>query len=138
MSLKLSKTNAPAYDYLSLSGSMTNPAVCSVIIDKLGGEKVSASTLVHLVAVGAANIDNYSSISITPSTVTTGLTWEVSLNNSTWLPSIAPVMGSCFSADVVVPVYVRVKANNATDTPLATGNYSGEFLITATENPPTP
>lgn len=138
MSLKLSKTNVPAYNYLSLNGLMTNPAVCSVVVDKLGGTKTSVSTILYLIAVGAANIDNYTSISITPTTLIPGLTWEVSLNNSTWFPSVTPAMASCFSVDVITPVYVRVVANNASNTPLSTGNYAGEFLITATENPPTP
>lgn len=137
MSLKLSKNNAPAYNYLS-EGDMSNPATVAVTIDKLGGTKTSAALIIYLVAAqaGNANIGSYTGITITPSTEQAGITWEISLNGSTWLSAISPADMDCSTADVVTPVHVRVVANNAEDTPLATGNYAGEFAIEAVENPP--
>lgn len=137
MSLKLSKTNTPAYDYLS-EGTGLNPAICSVTIDKLGGTKTSSATNLFLIATKAGNdqIGSYSGISVTPTTPQTGITWEISLNGSTWLSSIAPSDADCSSVDVVIPVYVRIVADNASTSPLNTGNYAGKFAISATENPP--
>ena len=136
MSLKLSKTNTPAYDYLSEDGAMTNPAVASVAIDKTGGTKTSPSVTLYLVAVGSASIGSYNTISITPSTATTGITWEMSLNGSTWTSSISPGNMDCESADVVTTCYARIVANNAVDSPLTTGNFAAEFDIAAIESPP--
>lgn len=137
MSLKLSKTNTPTYNYIS-EGTGLNPAVCSVTIDKTGGTKTSATTNLFLVATKAGNdqIGSYTGISITPTTAQSGITWEISLNGSTWLTDIAPSDLDCSAADVVVPVYTRIVVNNATDTPVSTGNYAGEFAIAAVENPP--
>ena len=136
MSLKLSKTNTVAYDYLSEDGAMTNPAVASVTIDKTGGTKTSSSVTLYLVAVGSASIGSYTTITVTPSTATTGITWEVSLDGSTWTSSITPGDMDCESEDVVTTCYARIVANNASDSPLTTGNFAAEFDITATENPP--
>lgn len=137
MSLKLSKTNVPAYNYLS-EGDMTNPATVAITIDKLGGTKTSSTLIIYLVAAqdGNVNIGSYTGISVAPSTSQAGITWEVSLDGSTWLSSISPADMDCSAADVVTPVHVRIIANNAEDTPLATGNYAGEFAIAAVENPP--
>lgn len=137
MSLKLSKNNAPAYNYLS-EGDMSNPATVAVTIDKLGGTKTSAALIIYLVAAqaGNTNIGGYTGITVTPSTPQAGITWEISLNGSTWLSAISPADMDCSAADVVTAVHVRVVANNAEDTPLATGNYAGEFAIEAVENPP--
>lgn len=138
MSLKLSKNNTPAYNYLSEDGEMSNPAICSVTIDKTGGTKTSSSITLYLIAskAGNSNIGSYTSISITPSTEQAGITWEVSLNNVDYAASINPSDMDCSSADDLVTVYARVVVNNAVDTPLSTGNFAGEFAIAATENPP--
>lgn len=138
MSLKISKNNVPAYNYLSEGGAMTNPAVCAVTIDKTGGTKTSAPVTLYLVAsqAGNTNIGGYTSISITPSTAQSGIIWEVSLNNVDYAASINPADMDCSSADDLVTVYARVTVNNDEDTPLSTGNFAGEFAIAATENPP--
>ena len=66
MSLKISKTNVPAYDYLSEDGVMTNPATRSVIIDKTGSPatKESSALTLYLVAVGdgGVNLGSYTGL----------------------------------------------------------------------------
>ena len=137
MSLKLSKTNVPAYNYLS-EGDMSNPATVAITIDKLGGTKTSSALIIYLIAAqaGNANIGSYTGITVTPSTAQAGITWEISLNGSTWLSSISPADMDCSADDVVTPVHVRIVADNSAVTPLVTGNYGGEFAIEAVENPP--
>jgi hypothetical protein len=138
MSLKLAHNNAPVYNYLSEDGDLTNPAVRSVIIDKLGGVKTSAALTIYLVATkdGNPNIGSYSSISIAIGAIANGITWELSLNGTTWVSSITPVNMDCSAADVVIPVHVRIVADNSEDTIAATGNYVSAFTTTLTENPP--
>lgn len=137
MSLKLSKNNAPAYNYLS-EGDMSNPATVAVTIDKLGGTKTSSALIIYLIAAqaGNANIGSYTGITVTPTTPQAGITWEISLNGTTWLSAIAPADMYCSAVDAVTPVHVRIVADNSVTTPLATGNYAGEFAIEAVENPP--
>lgn len=141
MSLKLSKTNAPTYDYLSEGGAMTNPATRAVTIDKTGGVKTSSALTLYLVASQAGNsgIGSYSGITVAAQDADAnadGITWQLSLNGTDWATSIEPSDMDCESADVVTTVYARISVNNASDTPAATGNYAAEFEITATENPP--
>lgn len=136
MSLKLSKNNSPAYNYLS-EGDMSNPATVAITIDKLGGTKTSSALIIYLIAAqaGNANIGSYTGITVTPSTAQAGITWEISLDGSAWLPSISPADMDCSSADAVTAVHVRIVADNSEETPLNTGNYAGEFAIEAVENP---
>ena len=139
MSLKLSKINVSPYDYLSLDGAMTNAVTRSVIIDKTGGTKESASLLIYLVAEGTAQIGSYSGISIVAADADAnadGITWQLSLNGSTWSTSVSPSDMNCESADAVTNVYVRISVDNSEATVAATGNYAAKFTITATENPP--
>jgi hypothetical protein len=138
MSLKLAHNNAPTYNYLSEDGNLANPAVRSVIIDKLGGTKTSAALILYLVATkaGNPNIGSYSSISIARGAIANGITWELSLNGTTWLSTLTPADMNCASADVVIPVHVRIVADNSVGTVAATGNYASTFAITLTENPP--
>lgn len=140
MSLLLSKTNVAPYDYLSQDGAMTNPVVCAVTIDKSGGVITSSSVQLYLVAAGFnSSIAGYSDISITPSTSQEGITWEVSLDDTDFATIINPadMVDAGAQADEIIPVYVRIVANNSETSPLATGNYSlGEFQIAAIENPP--
>ena len=139
MSLLLSKTSTSVYDYLSQDGAMTNPAVAAVTIDKTGGTVTSASVPLYLVAAGFdVSIGGYTEISITPSTAQEGITWEVSLDNSTWVAVINPadMVDDGTQADIVTPVYARIVADNSGTSPLSTNNYVGEFAIEAIENPP--
>lgn len=143
MSLKISKTNTPAYDYLSEDGSMANPATRSVIIDKTGvpAVKESAALTLYLVAAqaGNTNIGSYSGIEIVASdadAVDDGVTWQLSLDGSTWASSVTPSNLDCSSADAIATIYARISVDNSTTTDAATGNYAAEFTITATENPP--
>lgn len=143
MSLKLSKTNTPAYDYLSENGAMSNPVTRSVIIDKTGtpATKESSAQTLYLVAsqAGNANIGSYSGITIQAQDADVnadGVTWQLSLNGSTWTTSITPADMDCESADDIITVYARISVDNSVGTDAATGNYSAEFEITATENPP--
>lgn len=140
MSLKLSKTNTPAYDYLSEGGAMSNPATRAVTIDKTGGVKTSAALTLYLVAsqAGNANIGSYSGITVQAQDADAnadGVTWQLSLNGTDWFTSVEPADADCESADVVRTIFARISVNNAVDTPAATGNYAAEFEITATENP---
>ena len=140
MSLKLSKNNTPAYDYLSEDG-VSNPVTRSVVIDKSGGSVVSSPLTMYLVASKAGNdqIGGYSGISVAPEDADAspdGATWQVSLDGSAWSSSVTPADADCSSADVVIPVYTRVSVDNSESTVAATGNYAARFRITATENPP--
>lgn len=139
MSLRLAKNGVSPYDYLSEAGAMVNPAVANVTIDKSGGTVTSNPVPLHLVAEFDANIRSYTGITITPSTPQTGITWEMSPNGTTgWVAVLSPAdMGDGVAqTDVVTPVWARIVADNEAASPLATGNYPGEFAIAAVENPP--
>jgi len=141
MSLKLSKNNTVAYDYLSEDGDMTNPAVRQVVIDKTGdpAEVVSDALELYLIGTdeGEGDIGGYTDIKITPSTAQTGLTWEISLDGgTTWAAFVEPSAMDVSSAHQIVPVHVRVKGDNSAGTPLQTNNYAAEFAIEAKQNPP--
>lgn len=137
MSLKLSKNNSPAYDYLSEDGAMTNPAIAAATIDKTGGTVTSEVLTLYLVAEFTSEIGSYTGITITPSTAQAGLTWEMSLDDSTFTSSISPddLADAGSMDDETTTVYARYTADNSETTPLATDNYSAEFAIEATENP---
>lgn len=138
MSLKLSKTNTPAYNYLSEDGAGTNPAVVAVTIDKTGGLKTTSTVTLYLVASneGGVDIGGYTSITVTPSSSTVGIDWEISTDNTTFTADITPADMDCESADDIITIYARAVCDNSAISPLSTGNYVGEFEIAATENPP--
>lgn len=143
MSLKISKTNVPAYDYLSEDGSMTNAATRSVIIDKTGSPatKESSALTLYLVAAGdgGVNLGSYTGITIEATDADAsadGITWQLSLNGSTWTTTISPADMDCESADAVTTIYAKIVVDNGVATVAATGNYAAEFNIAATENPP--
>jgi hypothetical protein len=141
MSLKLSKNNAPVYDYVSVVGQgPANPATRSVIIDKTGGTKTSSSLTLYLVAsqAGNTNIGNYSDITITSQDADAnpdGCIWEFSLNGSTWSTSISPDTMNCDVSDAIITIYTRVVVDNSPTTVATTGNFSAVFSIQAIENP---
>ena len=138
MTLKLSKNDTAAYDYLSEDGSMTNPVVCSAQIDKTGGEVTSPSVQLYLVATdeGEGDIGKYTDIQVTPSTAQDGITWEVSLDDTSFSASIEPGDMDVTESDQTTPVWVRFVADNTESSPLNTGNHAAECEITAVENPP--
>lgn len=141
MSLKLSKNNTVAYDYLSEGGTMTNPAVRQITIDKTGVplEVTSDPLALYLVGTseGEGDIGGYTGITVEPSTDQAGLSWEISLDGgATWLASVSPSDMDVTVEDQVVTVHVRVTGDNSETSPLATNNYAAEFAISATENPP--
>ena len=135
MSLKLSKNNTPAYDYLSEGGTMVNPAVCSIVIDKTGGERVSDTLTLYLVAIGDEGIASYKDIDIRPDNAVLGLGWELSLDGTDWRGWLTPAHIECLETTVIIPIYVRVRGDNSDTTDLVTDNYEGILHITAVEAP---
>jgi hypothetical protein len=137
MSLRLSKNNTPTYNYVSEGGSLTNPIERSVIIDKLGGTKASPSVQLYLIASKAGNnqIGNYSDISVEALAPANGVTWQLSLNNSTWVTVLNPATMDCSVADAIISVYARIVVDNSASTPAATGKYSTSIKLQFTENP---
>lgn len=140
MSLKLSKTNVAPYDFVNINGELpANPLVASVTIDKTGGTVTSPTVTAYLVGSndGGVDIGSYSGITITPTTTSPGLTWEVSANGSTgWGASLSPADMDVSSVDVVTPLYFRVTADNSESTAVTTGNKAGIHTLVSTENPP--
>jgi len=141
MSLKISTTNTPTYDYLSEDGNMTNPATRAVTIDKTGGTKTSSALTLYLVASqgGNSNIGGYSGIKIQAQDADAnadGVTWQLSLNGTDWATYIEPSDMDCVGADDVTTIYARISVDNSSGTVAATGNYEAEFEVAATENPP--
>lgn len=141
MSLKLSKNNTVAYDYLSEDGDMTNPAVRQVVIDKTGdpAEVVSDALELYLIGTdeGEGDIGGYTDIKITPSTAQAGLTWEISLDGgTTWAAFVEPDDLDVSAEHQIVSVHVRVKGDNSAESVLKTNNYAAEFAIEAEQNPP--
>lgn len=142
MSLKLSKNNTVAYDYLSEDGAMTNPAVRQIAIDKTGdpAEVVSDSLTLYLIGTDEGDVGDdiggYTEITVTPSTAQAGLTWEISLDGTTWLSAISPSDMDVSASHQIETVYVRVKGDNSAESVLATNNYAAEFAISAKQNPP--
>lgn len=129
MSLKLSKTAVPTYDYLSSSTSL-NPASSSVTLDNVGGTKNGGTANLYLVATTY----RYSGISITTVNEQAGIDWKLSLDNSTWLDTITPSDMNALSADAVIPVYVRPVVNN--NGTVSTGKYQApDISVSYTENP---
>ena len=141
MSLKLSKNNTVAYDYLSEDGDMTNPAVRQVVIDKTGdpAEVVSDALELYLIGTdeGEGDIGGYTGIKVTPSTAQADLTWEISLDGgTTWAAFVEPSDMDVSEEHQIVSVHVRVKGDNSAETVLKTNNYAAEFAIEAEQNPP--
>lgn len=129
MSLKIALNNAPAYNYLS-SGTELNPGVSSVTLDNVGGTKDGSTATLYLVATTF----RYTGISVSVDNEQTGVDWKLSLNNSTWLDTLAPSDMNALSADVVIPVYVKPVVNN--NGTVSTGKYTTPDLSVAyTENP---
>lgn len=140
MSLRLSKTDTSPYDYVSDDGTMSNPIVCNVTIDKSGGTVTGPATEFYLVATneGTGEIGSYSNIYIDPTATeaSTEITWEVSLDGNNFFESVEPNDMDVSSGDEVTTLFARIVANNATATSLATGNYAAEFQLDGVENPP--
>lgn len=129
MSLKLSKNNAPTYQYYS-TGDGSDPVTVSATLDNAGGTVNSSTVTAYLVATTY----KYTGISMTVINEQAGIDWKLSLNNSTWLDTITPADLNALSADVNCPIYIRgVVNNNGTVT---TGIYTTpDIQISSTENP---
>ena len=113
MSLKLSKTNTPAYDYYS-EGDGTDPATQAVTLDGSGGTVTSSAITAYLIATLLA----YSSISVTPVSEEAGINWQVSLDNINWAETVSPANMNATAADQVTTIYLRyVATNDGTVTP---------------------
>jgi len=141
MSLKLSKNNTEEYNYLSEDGTMTNPVVRQVVIDKTGDpiEAVSNPLELYLVGTdeGEGDIGGYTDIKVTPSTEQTGVEWEISLDGGdTWVDFVEPEDMDVSEQHQIVTVHVRAKGDNSPESVLATNNYAAEFAVQARENPP--
>lgn len=131
MSLKLAKNNTPTYDYFS-EGDDTDPISVTVTLDNTGGTTESSEATAYLVATTF----NYTGITVEPvNEVDSGINWQVSLSAGTgFAESVTPSNMDALSADVVTPIYL--KAVNANDGSVATGNYTAANVrVTATENP---
>lgn len=136
MSLKLSKNNTKAYDYVSI-GDNSNPISVSVIIDKVGGTKTSAPIQIYLIASqeGNTNIGNYSSIVLTAVNPNSDITWQMSVNDVDWVTTLSPATMTCNDSDSILPIKVRTVANNAVTTSLDTMKYYSNITVEAVENP---
>jgi len=129
MSLKISKTNTPPYDYISESTNV-NPIQSTVTLDNTGGIKGSSVVAAHLVATTF----NYTTITVTPVTEDIGIDWKVSLDNTIWANSVNPANMDALLGDQIIPIWFAAVVNN--DGSVVTGNYiSCKVRITATENP---
>lgn len=107
MSLKLSKTNTPAYDYYS-EGDGTDPVAAAITLDGTGGTVTSSVITAYLIAT----LLSYTSITVEPINEETGINWQVSLDNSTWAESVTPPNLDATSADQVDTIYLRAVALN--------------------------
>ena len=129
MSLKLSKTNTPVYDYYS-EGDGTDPISTSALLTNVGGTINSGTVTAYLVATEF----RYTSITVGVTGEDTGIDWKLSLNNSTWTDSVTPANMNALSADAVTTVYIRFVATN--DGTVPTGLYDApDITIAATEEP---
>jgi hypothetical protein len=129
MSLKLAKNNAAPYDYYS-EGDGSDPVVASATLDQSGGTVTSAVVTAYLVATGYL----YQAIVVQPVNEESGVNWQVSVDNAIWAESVSPANMDARSADVVIPIYLRMIAAN--DNSKATGSYTAcNVSISATESP---
>jgi hypothetical protein len=117
MALKISKTNAPAYDYYS-EGDGTDPVASTAAVSGTGGSAVGAVVTAYLVATTY----NYTDIAVTPAAEETGINWQVSLDNATWLETVSPADMDATSADQVVTIYLRPTVAN--DGSVTVGSYT--------------
>jgi hypothetical protein len=137
MSLKLSKNNAPAYDYYS-EGDGTDPVSIAVTLDGSGDPATiagSPTVPVYLVAVDdTGNIGSYTDIVLSLTNEETGLNYELSDDNAIWAESLNMADMDVSADDQVVQIYVRCSATN--DGSILTNNYTAaKIAINATENP---
>lgn len=129
MSLALSKTNTPTYDYYS-TGDGTDPVSTSALLTNVGGTINSGTVTAYLVATEF----RYTSITVGVTGEDTGIDWKLSLNNVDWANSVTPADMNALSADAVTTVYIRFVATN--DGTVPTGLYDApDITIAATEEP---
>lgn len=107
MSLKISNTNTPTYDYWS-EGTGANPGASSASADGSGGTVNGDVVTAYLVAVG----NSYSGISVAPANEETGINWQVSLDGATWGVTVYPSAMDATSADQVITLYFRPVVTN--------------------------
>lgn len=131
MSLKLSKNNAPVYDYYS-EGDGSDPVSVAVTLDGDGTPATIDSNVITAYLV--ATVFKYTGIVVQPVTEDAGVNWQVSLDNVVWAESVAPADMDALAADQVTTIYLKAVTDN--DGSVATSIKTGcDVQITRTENP---
>lgn len=123
--LKLSKNTAPAYDYYS-EGDGSDPVPSTAAVSGTGGSALGAVVTAYLVATTY----NYTGIAVTPVSEETGINWQVSLDNSTWLETVSPADMDARVTDQVTTIYLRPTVAN--DGSVTVGSYTAcDVSVTA-------
>jgi hypothetical protein len=129
MSLKLSKTATPAYDYYS-EGDGTDPVSVTATCTGAGGTIDSTTVTAYLIATTF----KYTDIELSVVNEQTGIDWKLSLNNSTWANTIEPSDMNALSADTSTTVYIKGVVTN--DGTVTTGIYTTpDIQISSVERP---
>ncbi len=136
MSIVLSKATGGADPVSNSDGS--NPISAAITLDGSSSPaSVSGSpaTPIYVYAVDdTGSIGSYTNITVGISGSDTGITWELSTDNSTFSSSINLSDMDVSSAAQEVQIYARMSALN--DGSVATANYAtADVSISATENP---
>lgn len=119
------------------SGGSGTPITKSIQLDSSGGTELTAAKTFYIVAT-EFYYDNIALAVVDPET---GISYELSLDNSVWSTGPLSVTDmNALSTDQSTPVYIRVAVvNDGTANQPATGTYTGANIrLTAVEHPVVP
>lgn len=130
MGIFIGKNATEPYSAVS-TGNNSNPITRSVTLDGSGGTVTTEVVTKYLVA----QTYNYTGIEVEIMNNPTGVTWQVSLQESEGFGSlITPSAMDALAGDQVTPIYARAEVANdgSVGTSIIT---DAVFRVTATENP---
>jgi len=135
--ITLTKDNTATPDVYS-GGDGSDPVAVSFLLDGTGIPATVTASPANSLFVWANDdtglIGSYSAITVEITGSDTGITWELSADQSTWAASIALANLDVSVTHQAVQIYARAVALN--DSSVATNNYvAAKVKITATENP---
>jgi len=129
MSIKLSKNDTSPYDYFS-EGDGSDPVTRTATVDESGGN-VNTSVLSAFVV---ATDYSYTGIVVDSINNDTGITWQLSTDNTTFTTSVTLPDMDASANDIKIPIYIRAVVAN--DGSIGTGIYTNpDIRITYTESP---
>lgn len=118
------------------TGGIGTPITKSIQLDSTGGTEITAAKTFYVVATEFY----YDSISLEVVTPEAGITYELSLNNATWVSPLSISDLNALATPQSTPVYIRtIVVNDGTASQPVTGSYTGtDIRLVAVEHPVVP